>query len=103
MYLPLVQRILNSTIDTNTNICPSEIIFGNQLPIMSPLLADNNNTILSTTSVHDYIRQISDAMSVLVTRSRNYLNSISKHQDIDISQGHQFNVGDYVLLTYPSQ
>jgi hypothetical protein len=103
MYLPLVQRILNSTIDTNTSICPSEIIFGNQLPIMTPLLADNNDTTLSTTSVHDYIHQISDAMSILVTRSRIHLENISISPDIDASQGHQYNVGDYVLLTYPSQ
>ena len=104
MYLPLVQRILNSTIDNTTNICPAELIFGNQLPIMSPLLVDNNNdTTLSTTSVHDYIHQISDAMSILVTRSRIYLEKISISPDIAASQGHQYNVGDYVLLTYPSQ
>jgi hypothetical protein len=85
LYLPIVQRILNSTIDTTSGVSPSELIFGNQLPIMSPLLVQSVNAT-STDSEHDYIKQITMYTSVLVDRSLKFLQKANvETQAIDMT------------------
>jgi hypothetical protein len=102
MYLPLIQRILNSTLDIQTGICPAELIFGSQLPIMAPLMADANH--VESPSLSDYVAQISEAMKILVSRSSQYLNKKkSLPIEIESTEGHQFEIGDYVLITYPTR
>ncbi len=72
MYLPIVQRILNATIDTNLDICPAELIFGNQLPIQAPFIVQNNTTE-NLDNAQDYVFQISKAMGEIVERSKKNL------------------------------
>jgi hypothetical protein len=102
LYLPIVQRILNSTIDTTSGVSPSELIFSNQLPIMSPLLVQSVNAT-STDSEHDYIKQITMYTSVLVDRSLKFLQKANVETQAIDNDNHVFAIGDYVLLTYPTQ
>jgi hypothetical protein len=101
-YLPIVQRILNSTLDTESKICPSELIFGNQLPILMPLIVDQVD-MEDTGSIQSYVHQISSAMSKLVARSQDFLKI--RTSDPAIVEGPEpiFNVGDYCLITYPTR
>ena len=107
MYLPIVQRILNATIDTNLDICPAELIFGNQLPIQAPFIVQNNTTE-NLDNAQDYVFQISKAMGEIVERSKKYLLDKIEHKqniaaEVDGHLGHEFKVGDYVLVTYPTR
>jgi hypothetical protein len=101
LYLPLVQRILNATNDTIMGVCPAKLIFGNQLPILTPLLVEKQIGHDGKTP-EVYIDQISAAMELLVERS---LFHIAKENGIgtEESGGFEFKVGDYAMITYPTK
>jgi hypothetical protein len=101
-YLPLVQRILNSTLDTDSKVCPAELIFGNQLPILMPMIVDHVN-MEESDSIQSYVTQISTAMSTLVSRSQEYLKRRNLDPDVSEAAKPIFNVGDYCLITYPTR
>ena len=101
-YLPIVQRILNSTLDFDSKICPSELIFGNQLPILMPLMVDQVH-MENTENIKSYVYQISSAMSKLVLRSQDFLKIRTSDSPIIDNSEPIFNVGDYCLITYPTR
>jgi hypothetical protein len=101
-YIPIVQRILNSTLDLESKVCPAELIFGNQLPILMPLVVENVN-MEETDSIPVYLAQISASMSTLVLRSQEYLKNRFLDPTVSETAEPNFKVGDYCLITYPTR
>jgi hypothetical protein len=101
-YIPIVQRILNSTLDMESKVCPAELIFGNQLPILLPLVVENVN-MEETDSIPVYLAQISASMSTLVLRSQEYLKNRFLDPTVSETAEPNFKVGDYCLITYPTR
>ena len=102
MYLPLVQRILNSAYDRSIGTYPAQLIFGYQLPIGGPFLAEvipPENLI----SLPDFLRKLNQHMAMLVVRSQKYLQQSEREGPVTLSEGHEFKLNDYVMVTYPTR
>lgn len=102
--LPLVQRILNTTYDRSINTYPSKILFGDMLPVRFPLVFDNVST---STLVSEYLNTLSSNQELLISLSQKYLDKQAKSRlkvnDAAPTNSVSFNVGDYVLVTYPTR
>ena len=102
MYLPLVQRILNSAYDRSIGTYPAQLIFGSQLPIGSPFIAESDSP-KNCISLPDFLRNLNDQMSVLVERSQSFLQQTEREQPANLREVNLFNINDYVMVTYPTR
>jgi hypothetical protein len=100
--LPLVQRILNYTKDGSINTSPSQIIFGDMIPNdISIILPSTDGTIV----ISDYLKTLQSKQLALIQASQLYLNeeAIKKDLKVPISEHQDYNIGNYILLSYPSR
>jgi hypothetical protein len=100
-YLPLVQRILNFTIDGSTGTQPARIIFGDMLPLEHAFDTDLPDRPVE---VSQYLIELSTAQKALIEASQAYLSANQRRRAAPISiSDRPIAVGDYILLTYPSR
>ena len=97
LYSPLIQRILNSTIDVKLGLSPAQLLYGNmEQPdrgIIHPYRVK-----CSTTSV-DFITQLLSVQTELLKVSQLYLAKCSDKKANSAAVGtHLYLVGDYVLI-----
>jgi Chromo (CHRromatin Organisation MOdifier) domain len=101
--LPLVQRILNFTKDGSINVAPAQVIFGDMIPASQAI--DMTSTDGSV-PVSEYLRVLKTKQLALIQATQEYLK-----QQSDIKDGKtdlivelpNYDIGDYVLLSYPSR
>jgi hypothetical protein len=100
--LPLVQRILNFTKDGSINVPPAHIIFGEMIASDLSIIT---TAVDGTIVVSDYLRDLQAKQLTLIQATQSYLNESASKRDakVDISDKVLFDVGDYVLLSYPSR
>ena len=100
-YLPLVQRIINYTIDSSIGTQQARVIFGDMID--SDIAMDLTE---GTTARYpgDYLVK---ARTILVQTTQDYLTKNQRKRGVDGSRKDvevtKFSVGDYVLLTYPNR
>jgi len=100
--LPLVQRILNFTKDSSINVTPAQILFGEMLPMdISIILPSSDGTIV----VSDYLKALQSKQLSLIQATQAYIKDKMEKRDAKVSiiDKRNFDVGDYVLLSYPSR
>jgi len=100
--LPLVQRILNSEVKTNTGLSPAEILFGNAIDLGRRIL---HKPITSPTS-----KPLSEYMANLLSQQER-LNKVAQQTQLKHDSHHmsvvdpsitEFPVNSYVLLQHPA-
>jgi hypothetical protein len=103
-YLPLVQRIINYTIDGSIGTQPARVIFGDMI---DSDLAMDLPAGTTAQNPEDYLVKLREAQSILVQATQDYLKKHQRKRGVDGGRKDQeitnFSVGDYVLLTYPNR
>jgi hypothetical protein len=101
--LPLVQRILNYTKDGSIGISPAQVLFGDMIPT-NPYI--DMTVTEETVPMAAYLSKLKEKQLVLIRETQLYLDKRTAERDaraeviVDLPV---YQVGDYVLLTYPSR
>jgi len=101
--LPLVQRILNFTKDGSINLCPAQVIFGDMIPMDASIIMSSSDGVIPTS---DYLEMLKVKQLRLIQESQRYLeeNAVTREGKGNLIIDYPlFDVGDYVLLSYPSR
>ena len=100
-YLPLVQRILNNTINGSIGTQPTRVILGD---LTTPDLAMD---IPAFWNAEDYLVNLREGQATLVGATREFLQKNQRKRAADGREKRQevtkFEVGQYVLLKYPNK
>lgn len=102
-YIPLVQRIVNSTPHLSIGTSPTRMLFGGLVDIDRQLIS--TDTSETTSTAEDYVRRLCEAQSSIVEASKKHQQGVidkylSSSRDNSVSE---FEVGDYVLVSYPDR
>jgi len=97
-YLPLVQRIINTSVNTSTGVTPADIVFPNGMKL-------DNKSIVSTDqkiSISNYIKDLQIAQANIIETAT---QSLKAHDDKHmLSKSHikpnEYKEGDLVLVEY---
>jgi transposase InsO family protein len=102
--LPLVQRILNSMVNKNTNVTPASIIYGNMIDLDKGVF-QLDATKLKSTATTDYVDKLLTLQAkaiALAQHTQEHANAehLRKHQvpEADLTN---FPLHSYVMLEYP--
>lgn len=98
--LPLVQRIINSTVHSSTGFAPSQLIFGNALSIDRGLARESPS--LKHRDASEHFNELQQFLVDAVAASQSYLATLNdrrvkKVADSSEGQFKMFEVGDLVL------
>ena len=95
-YLPLVQRIINSSVNASTGLAPAQIVFPNGITMDRGLLTEAHPIFLSS-----YIRDMQDAQARIIALCEETLrNKDDKHMTAYPPQRTTFEEGTYVLAEH---
>ena len=100
-YLPIVQRIMNSTVNKATGLTPAEIIFGNSIDLdrgmFHPLTNEEQPVIMS-----EWMAKMLDTQAKLISLAQKKLKtSDEKHLSEYDPTRTEFAINSYVLVSYP--
>ena len=105
LYLPLVQRIINSSFHRSIGTCPMRILFGDFITVDRGIFTDMDISTIpqaSTTTVTLYIEQLNEQLFNIISASQQH--QLSEWKKIKKEENpKEFDVGDYVLVTYPTR
>jgi hypothetical protein len=102
MVLPLVQRIVNSTVHTSLGVAPRELIFGTRLALERDIFGGNAKSKITTLST-DYVSELDKSLEEVISASQVYLakildNRINYGNSIITDNNREFGVRDYVII-----
>jgi hypothetical protein len=103
-YIPLVQRIINYTVDGSIGTMPARVILGDladsDLVMDLPQAWENRN-------IGDYLIHLRQTQAALIKATQDYLNSNQRKRgrdgEVKSTEVVQFQEGQYVLLEYPTR
>ena len=102
-FLPLVQRILNYSVDGSIGTQPARVLFG------EIAFSDIAMDLPSERANRDSLGQIElrEAHSTLIRVNQDYLKKNQRKWSVNgrakASEVTKFSIGDFVLLSYPSR
>ena len=100
--LPMVQRILNCTYDSSIGTYPAKILFGNKIPIQLPIVVKLSD--VQSQPVSEYLVKLQSDLDIIVDASQQHIKKLKeKGNKNDDGNFHEYKVGDYVMLTYPTR
>ena len=105
-YLPMVQRIINSTISTSLGVSPAQIIYGDALNLNRGFIVsiENKEKYDSEVILSEYSQEMIDRQAKIIAVAQkhqtrpndSYIASKNeKYKDIQVTE---FPVNSYVLL-----
>ena len=108
-YLPMVQRIINSTISTSLGVSPAQIIYGDALNLNRGFIIsiEDKEKYHSEVILSEYSKDMIDRQANIIAaaqKSQTQANDSysasknDKYRDIQVTE---FPVNSYVLLGYP--
>lgn len=101
-YLPLIQRIVNSSYHSSIGTSPMRLLFGDSISCNRGLLFAFSEH--GTSVVEDYISGLNDMEKHLVQVSRDFQDSvIRKYLASSPDNPDSFQVGDLVVVSYPER
>jgi hypothetical protein len=100
-YLPLIQRIMNSSVNSSIGLAPSQIIFGGLVNLNRRILHPVDDVAIEFPTYKDYYSNLLTIQGRLIaaaekTQNDNNINKLKLKDDITI-----FNPNSYVLVSYP--
>lgn len=101
-YLPLVQRILNSTVSSATNQTPNDMVFGFNVGNRFLITSGDSQTQPSSSTSSEYIQQLNLRLTEIQQDSAKHLHQLSEAK-LRRRKGEEtaFAIGQYVLLSHP--
>lgn len=102
LALPLVQRIINSTVHSATGISPARLVFGDCVTLDRGLLFDYSSANMTTVS--EYMRNILEVQDILMQNAESHQRQ-RDHDYLATSPENPttFEIGDLVLVSYPNR
>ena len=95
-YLPLVQRIINTSVNSATGITPAEAVFPNGLVLDRSLVSDENPIYMSS-----YISELQRAQArIIAVAEQNLREKDNKHMESYSKERTEFPSGSYVLAEH---
>ena len=95
-YLPLVQRIINTSVNSSTGLTPAEVVFPNGLTIDRSLVSEASPIYMSA-----YISDLQKAQArIIALCEENLRKRDQKHLDNYPKQRTEFPKGSYVLAEH---
>ena len=100
-YIPLVQRILNSSYHRITGFSPAQLLYGNAIDLFRNTILEENLLEVKDISYNTWVQELkSMQIHVLAIAQRN----LTKHESIHLDNypliPTEFDVGSYVLVEY---
>lgn len=100
IFLPLVQRIVNASVNSSTGAAPTELIFAGQVDayrgLLTPFLDVQNVKETSTTA---YMKKLRETHDLLLSRSEEFLQKArARYENGQPKENAVFTEGDLVLL-----
>jgi hypothetical protein len=103
-YLPLVQRIINYSIDGSIGTQPARVILGD---LADSDLAMDLPEAWENRTVADYLLHLRQAQAILIKTTQDFLKKNQRKRGSDgevrAPEDTQFREGQYVLLQYPTR
>jgi hypothetical protein len=100
-YLPLVQRILNTTVSEATGCAPYRLIFGDRINLNRRLIVEDKSGTADKITVEDYVQGLNDAQKVLVDASVLHQSKvIEKRVAAGPVEDTKLEPGDLVLISH---
>jgi len=95
-YVPLVQRIINTSVNSSTGVTPASVVFPNGIRLDKDLLTEANAVYMSS-----YIREMQAAQSKIIEICENNLREKDeKHMATTKPKINVFENGAYVLAEH---
>ena len=102
LYLPIVQRVINSTPHSATGSTPMRLMFGDAVTCNRELLT--TGTTGPTQCVEDYIQKLNERVQLITKLSQDHQQRVvDEYLAKSPETPTTFNVGDYVLVSYPNR
>ena len=99
-FVPMMCRIVNSTINKITGFRPSQIIYGNFITLDRGLFKEQSKPRLST--INNYVQDLMNNQSKFIKISQIFIaKDADKKANKIMKPSTKFNIGDYVLIRYP--
>ena len=100
-YIPLVERIINSSIHKATGFSPAQLIFGNSVDLNRGTIVEETNTNNKEVSYTQWTRELCDLQLRILDIARNTLTEKDEVHMVNYpSTQTEFEVGSYVLVEY---
>jgi hypothetical protein len=103
-FLPLVQRILNYSVDGSIGTQPARVLFGEIA--FSDIAMDLPSEWANRDSL-EFLSKLREAHSTLIRVTQDYLKKNQRKRSVNgrakASEVTKFSIGDFVLLSYPSR
>ena len=95
-FLPIVQRIINTSVNSSTGITPAEAVFPNGLVLDRSLVSDENPIYMSS-----YISELQRAQArIIAIAEQNLKEKDNKHMESYSKERTEFPAGSYVLAEH---
>ena len=103
-YIPLVQRIMNSSTHKSTGFPPSVLLFGHALDLNRNLISDTDPIESTEISYNQWIQETKDMQLFALGLAKKFLNeSAEMHFENYPSNQTHFSNGSYVLVEYENK
>jgi len=100
-YIPLVQRIMNSSVHKSTGFSPSVLLFGHSLNLNRDLIADNSTLTTQEISYNQWIQEVKDMqLFALGIAKRNLTKASEIHFENYPTNQTTFENNSYVLVQH---
>jgi hypothetical protein len=106
LYLPLVQRIINTSIHSSIGTTPSRVVFGDQAYLDRGFDSNGLSSVDDSkiTTYEDHIQELNEHLSDIANASRNHQKMIfDRYLAKSPSDPTTFEVGELVLVSYPDR
>lgn len=95
-YLPIVQRIINTSVNSATGITPAEAVFPNGLVLDRTLVSETNPIYMSS-----YVSELQRAQArIIALAEQNLREKDRKHMESFKGEQPEYPIGSYVLANH---
>ena len=102
-FLPIIQRVVNASPHSALGTSPLRVMFGDAVSADRGLLSAMPSALPMST-VEDYVQQLNEMHGFIVEASqRHQAGKIAKYLAKSPEHPTKFDVGDYVLVSYPDR
>ena len=101
IYLPLVRRIMNSSVHASTGFTPASLMFGNSIDIDKGFLFHNGNNSNNNIRYSEWTQQLLSSQATLLDVARQNLTEKDEVHLLNYpTERSEFEIGSYVLVEH---
>jgi transposase InsO family protein len=102
-FVPLVQRIINATVHSATNIAPSKLLFSGAVDMDRGFFDHLPELDESTQSLGEYVQKLDRTERLILDASQQYQDKVAADNlaQRQVAEHTEFPIGSCVMLRYP--